>query len=285
LTRFKLLAVDVDGTLLGAGSRLSGPHGAAVRLAKQAGLSVCLCTGRSVAETHPVWRACEFAGKADPLVCISGALVCESNTVRTLRIEPINPAAAAAGARAILHGGRSVVALVDGWRWGFDYYFLEGADAVAVRAKWLDRHECRVKVIKSLEEAPEPAEILRLTAFIDSDVAALRQSLAACADGQLQAGQIFAPNLGAELLECFAPAASKWAGIAYVAQGLRIARRDIAAVGDDVNDLPLLQNVGLPVAMGNACPAVKAVAKITIGRHDEDGLAPFIEQLVAGAYE
>ena len=285
MTKYKLLAVDIDGTLLGPGSRLSDRHGTAVRLAKEAGLTVCLCTGRSVAETHPVWRACAFGGRADPMICISGALVCEGDSARTLRIEPIARAAAAAGAKAIVRAGRSVVALVDGWRWGFDYYLLEADDAAAVRAKWLDRHDCRVRVVTSLDDTPEPAEILRLTVFADHAAEAVQANLAACADGQLQVGRIHAPNLGVDLLECFAPAASKWGGIRYVAQGLRVAKSDIVAVGDDVNDLSMLQNVGLPIAMGNACPSVKAAARVTIGRHDEDGLAPFIEQLVAGKYD
>jgi hypothetical protein len=285
VTRYKLLAVDVDGTLLGPGSRLSSAHAAAVRQAKETGLAVCLCTGRSVAETHPVWRACEFGGKADPLICISGALVCEGDSARTLRIEPVAAAAAAAGAEAIVRAGRSVVALVDAWRWGFDYYLLEAQDAPAVRQKWLDRHACRVRVVKSLADTSEPAEILRLTVFADSSAGAVEANLAACADGQLQVGRIHAPNLGVDLLECFAPAASKWAGIRYVAQGLRIGKQDIVAVGDDVNDLSMLQNAGLAVAMGNAGPSVKSAARLTIGRHDADGLAPFIAQLLAGNYD
>lgn len=82
---------------------------------------------------------------------------------------------------------------------------------------------------------------------------AAQANLSACADGQLYVGRIHAPNLGVDLLECFAPTVSKWAGIRYVAQGLRIGRGDIVAVGDDTNDLSMVENAGLGVAMGNGC--------------------------------
>lgn len=286
MTRYKLLAVDVDGTLLGPEHRLSDAHATAVRRAKRAGLAVCLCTGRSVTETRGVWQACGFEGKADPMICITGALVCEGDTARTLHIEPMSRAAALLGGQVIGRSGRSAVAVVDGWRWGFDYYFIEGGDAALVRRCWLDRHACRVRVVRGLEEPAELPEILRLTAVDGGDGAAgLEADLGARADGHFQFRRIHAPNLGVDLVECFAPSVSKWAGIRYVAQGLRIARRDIVAVGDDVNDLSMLAKAGLGVAMGNAREPVKQAADLVIGRHDEDGLAAFVERLLEGAYD
>jgi hydroxymethylpyrimidine pyrophosphatase-like HAD family hydrolase len=53
------------------------------------------------------------------------------------------------------------------------------------------------------------------------------------------------------------------------------------AIGDDVNDLTMIASAGLGVAMGNARPEVAAVAKRVIGRNDQDGLAVFLEELVA----
>jgi hydroxymethylpyrimidine pyrophosphatase-like HAD family hydrolase len=56
---------------------------------------------------------------------------------------------------------------------------------------------------------------------------------------------------------------------------------EIIAVGDDVNDLAMLKNAGLGVAMGNAKAEAIAVADRVINRNDADGLAEFLEELIS----
>jgi hydroxymethylpyrimidine pyrophosphatase-like HAD family hydrolase len=86
-------------------------------------------------------------------------------------------------------------------------------------------------------------------------------------------------SFGVEVLEVFDPAVNKWQGLLYVAKANQIDPADIIAVGDDVNDLPMIKNAGLGVAMGNAREPVKAAAKRVIGKNSEDGLAIFLEEL------
>jgi hydroxymethylpyrimidine pyrophosphatase-like HAD family hydrolase len=85
---------------------------------------------------------------------------------------------------------------------------------------------------------------------------------------------------GVDVLEVFDPAVNKWEGIKHVAARHGIEQSQIIAIGDDVNDLPMIQQAGLGVAMGNARPEIQAVAKRVIGRNDEEGLAIFLEELV-----
>jgi hydroxymethylpyrimidine pyrophosphatase-like HAD family hydrolase len=88
------------------------------------------------------------------------------------------------------------------------------------------------------------------------------------------------PAYAVEVLEVFDPAVNKWEGILHVARRHGIEAEQIIAVGDDVNDIPMLRNAGLGVAMGNARPEALAVAKRVIGPNTEDGLAVFLEELV-----
>jgi hydroxymethylpyrimidine pyrophosphatase-like HAD family hydrolase len=75
---------------------------------------------------------------------------------------------------------------------------------------------------------------------------------------------------------------NKWQGILHVAGHHGIRPEEIIAIGDDVNDVPMLRNAGLGVAMGNARPEIQAVAKRVIGTNADEGLAKFLEELVEG---
>jgi hydroxymethylpyrimidine pyrophosphatase-like HAD family hydrolase len=57
----------------------------------------------------------------------------------------------------------------------------------------------------------------------------------------------------------------------------------ICAVGDDVNDIPMIKNAGLGVAMGHARPEVRAAADLITGDHDEDGVAMLVDDVLLPA--
>jgi hydroxymethylpyrimidine pyrophosphatase-like HAD family hydrolase len=77
-------------------------------------------------------------------------------------------------------------------------------------------------------------------------------------------------------------ALNKWEGISFIAKRHGIHAREVIAIGDDLNDLHMLKHSGLGIAMGNARPALKAVADRVIGANTEDGLAAFLEELLGG---
>src|SRR5262249_37168506 len=92
---------------------------------------------------------------------------------------------------------------------------------------------------------------------------------------------IHVPAYGVDVMEVFDPAVNKWQGILHVARIHGVEPHELVAIGDDVNDLPMIQNAGLGVAMANARASVRGVAKRISGRNDEDGLAIFLEELGA----
>ena len=106
------------------------------------------------------------------------------------------------------------------------------------------------------------------------------RSLSQACEGRIVQQSLYVPAYGVEVLEVFDPAVNKWEGVLHVARRHGIEPREIIAIGDDVNDLPMLQNAGLGVAMGNGRSEAKAVADLVIGTNADEGLAQFLEELV-----
>jgi hydroxymethylpyrimidine pyrophosphatase-like HAD family hydrolase len=82
------------------------------------------------------------------------------------------------------------------------------------------------------------------------------------------------------VVEAFDPTVNKWQGVMHVAGMHGINPEQTVAAGDDVNDVPMIQNAGFGVAMGNGSDEVKKAAKRIIGKNSEDGLAEFLEEVL-----
>ena len=84
-------------------------------------------------------------------------------------------------------------------------------------------------------------------------------------------------------LEIFPGEMHKGIGLSNLCSLLSISPAACIAIGDQLNDIEMLQTAGLGIAMGNSVPAVKEAAQMVIGDHNEEGLAIFIEELLAGS--
>ena len=73
---------------------------------------------------------------------------------------------------------------------------------------------------------------------------------------------------------------TKWSGVLSLAREWGIDAAEICAVGDDVNDLPMIRGAGLGIAMGNAQPEVLAAADRVVGRQDDDGLVDVADMIL-----
>jgi hypothetical protein len=86
------------------------------------------------------------------------------------------------------------------------------------------------------------------------------------------------------ILEVFSPAASKWAAIERLADRQGIPHDRIAAIGNDINDVHMLERAACGVAMGNAIEEARAVADRHTLANDEDGVAHAIDRILAGEW-
>ncbi|MEL7088270.1 MAG: HAD hydrolase family protein, partial [Planctomycetota bacterium] len=86
------------------------------------------------------------------------------------------------------------------------------------------------------------------------------------------------------IVEIFAAGVNKWRGVSWLAEQHGIAPEAVAAVGDEINDLAMLQHAGLGVAMGNAVERAAAVADRHTHNNTDHGVAHAIRQMLDGAW-
>ena len=290
MTRFKLLALDVDGTLVGPDGVVGPDIRSAVGGARAAGLAVCLATGRSHHEGRGVWEQLRLEAPHEPMVTVGGALVCQSDTGRTLYQRSMPRDAARLFGAAMNDRGYVAMALVDGWRNAVDYLVTEGGDHHTAGRDWFSKMSVRVRKVASLADAPADMAILRISTVVEpAEARQMAAELSGQFAGQLNVHAILAPNYGVTIVEAHAVGADKMTALRYVAQPMRVGAGLIAAVGDDINDLPMVRGAGLGAAMSGAPEALKAVADVIVGGDGPGdgraGLADFIRRLAAGEYD
>jgi hypothetical protein len=279
-TRIRLLAVDVDGTLVSRGV-LDDADAEALRAAAQAGIAVCLCTGRSWAEVRPVWQELRLPGPHAPAVCVGGALVAEPDTGQSLYSRSFDRPVAADLARHLRGLGYPVMALVDAWREGFDYYLVGRFEGRPLYRRFFDGRGWRVRHVEALEAPSAPARALRVSVLEEPAraaevVADVRRRFA----GRVEAQAIYAPNYDLHIVEAFAAGANKFTALVYVGQGLRVGAGAMAAVGDDHNDLAMLRGVGLSAAPADAPLEVRQAASLTLAPRGRNPVAQFVRAVL-----
>ncbi len=92
------------------------------------------------------------------------------------------------------------------------------------------------------------------------------------------------PDDALAVFEVFAGDTHKWRGLTWLASQHGIEPHEIAAIGDEVNDLMMLREAGCGVAMGNAVPEARAAARCHTRTNAEDGVAHAIHQMLRGAW-
>jgi hydroxymethylpyrimidine pyrophosphatase-like HAD family hydrolase len=99
--------------------------------------------------------------------------------------------------------------------------------------------------------------------------------------GLLSLHTIRSPRYSDWLCEIAPAGVTKWTGVASLAAAWGIRGDEICAVGDDVNDLPMVRAAGLGIAMGNGRPELHAAADRIVGSHEAEGMRDVAELVLA----
>ncbi len=272
-----MIAIDLDGTLLSPKGEVTPRTKAAIHRALKAGLLVCFATGRNWTESRMVLEAVEHYSSA---VFVGGAMVIDTEKEITLHRQLMESKLAADICRVFEDAGHAALALQDTAIVGFDYLMTANVPLSHSTEHWTKVTSAKVQFVPRLSEHPHPHTVRVGIVAEPAEVTKVKKTLEAKFAERIVTQSIFVPVHNVDVLEVFDPSVNKWQGLLQVAKHHKIDPKQIIAVGDDVNDLAMIKDAGLGVAMGNAKPEVKAIAKRVIKANAEEGLAEFLEELV-----
>ena len=253
----RLIATDLDGTLLNTAGELSVRNAAALKLAQRAGLVVVLVTGRPVRMVLPLARELGLHGH---VICTNGAATHrlpggESEDARGIAPEVL---------RSVVPRLRQAIANVG--------FALEYGDRVVREHSLRGDPESVADILDSLNERTVLKLIARSAAHDTHELNALINTLAA--------GQLEATSSGASFSEVAAWGVNKGYALTRLYRSLGLEAEQCLAFGDAHNDLPMFGCVGTSVAMRNASAEVQRSASQVTASNDEDGVALVIEALL-----
>lgn len=270
----RLLAIDIDGTLLDPHKKLTHRTRQAVQMAQQTGAIVTLATARRYGNSRP------FAEELDldiPLITYDGALIIKHPQKEILHTEPLAADIAQQAVNRIIdHRLQPIV----------HHHFLESGEETWAAPAEFDtpevgiylEHYPNVRRIHQNELCAGAPSPLRIAVFADveaierltSDIAALDCAWYAIKSGNYGCGELVIMNK-----RC-----NKASGVIALAQSLNIPLQQVMAIGDNINDMTMLQMAGLGIAMGHAPAEVRAIADAVTASNREDGVALAIERYI-----
>lgn len=268
--KIRLLAIDLDGTLVNHQLQMDPRDIAAVRAASAAGVTVVLATGRMFKSSL---RYAEALGLKGPIINYQGAVVREIASGEVWYRCELN-----------IEMQQRVLALAEPKDWHVNDYVDEVVytararpeadlyarvalvpyEVVGPLSKWIHQDGTKM-VLVTLDPNEVPARMAELAAWM-GDVARVTRSLD-------------------WFIEVVNPQVSKARALAMVANRLGIPQSEVGAIGDNLNDEDMVTWAAFGVAMGGAPQALKSVAKYVTGPIEEAGVSQVIERFVIGREE
>lgn len=288
---YKLIAIDLDGTLLNSYGQVSEKNREALRKAQEKGVQIVLASGRS---TNSVKNIANELGDNDYIICGNGSLVydlqndeiiydkfiekkkalqiikiCEENSIY-YNVYTENMVIAKSLSNNVL------------------FYHQENANKPDSRKTKINLVENIYDYIQNIENE----NILKFTISDNSsiifnsiikklreiknidvlDVAHMSRKIIKAGTEEVQMAYYYT--------EITSENVDKWNAIKWLAEKLGIPNEEVMGIGDNVNDKLMIENAGLGVAMGNSAPYIKEIADRIVASNNDDGVAEIIEETI-----
>ena len=262
----RLIALDVDGTLLDSNHALTARAEQTIKAAIAKGMQVVLATGKT---RYATLRLIERLGLKSPGIYLQGLVIYDADGA-VMHQQMLDPTLA-----------RQVITFAEDR--GFEMFAYSGERilARAYNKEFEDGmaayHEIAPEVVGPLQNHVGQVPFHKLIAIgAPRAVTALRWQLGNTIGGAGRLMQAGVPRM----VEILPPGGSKGQALKQLLKDLKIRPEDVMAVGDAENDVEMIQLAGVGVAMGQAAASLRAMADYVTGSCDEDGVAQAIERFV-----
>ncbi|HTD15372.1 MAG TPA: Cof-type HAD-IIB family hydrolase [Chthoniobacterales bacterium] len=264
--KIRLIAIDVDGTLLNGRHRVEPAVAVSLREQHQRGTKIVLATARSPQLMGAVLAELGFLPL---LICFSGAWIGDPN-LQSIQQKPFYQRELSAMAtEQVIDIGLSCH-LEPNVFYPFEWRVRKLTTEVMTES---DITQVKPFVSSELLEGSRcPSKILLISKPGDTTAAIQRVASEVCS---FTTATFSKPNY----LEIIAPGVNKARSLALLAERLGFDMSATAAIGDGLNDLEMIESSAFGVAMGNAQEEVKSAADWVTSSHDEAGVAAAIQEL------
>lgn len=283
--KYKLVAIDIDGTLLKSDETLSKKTIDIIKRCEENDIKVCLCTGRNV---HNTKKIAKTLSKNMPSVCADGTILFDANKNKAIKMRNIE--------KEVL---KELVLLTDKYHLYMEFcsphnYFkyLKSDDLAkfnyggvpkSVSKKLEDFFLKNVRYIKDLNKFIESDKLINQF-LIGGEKDALDKLKNDLSNKTFDSIDI-RYDLWDEYIFIVPKDSNKSYGLNLLSEHFGIDISDMIAIGDQMNDIDMIKNAGLGIAMGNANPKIKEVAKFITKTNDEDGVCFAIEKFIFNEVE
>lgn len=267
---YKVIALDLDGTLLTPEKTILPESLIALQHARKAGAKVVIVTGRHFVAIHPFYQALNLD---TPAICCNGTLLYNYQEKKVIASDPLQSEQA-----------KQLVDLLDHYdvhslMYADDAMFYREPTGHIIRtenwAKSLPESQRPVfRHVNSLREAAHEVDSIWKFALTDTDVEKLNNFT-----------QVVERELGLacewswhDQVDIAQAGNSKGKRLAQWVESQGLSMNQVIAFGDNHNDLSMLQSAGLGVAMGNSVEELKACADMVIGDNTQTGIADLLKK-------
>ncbi|MBT3362470.1 MAG: HAD family phosphatase [Chloroflexi bacterium] len=259
---YKLLALDLDGTLIGKELTISSKTKNAIAQLMSRGVTVTIATGRMFQSARPFAKELNIS---TPLICYQGAMVGNPVTGEILSHLPIPLPLAKQAIEAVRKEGLHINAYLDDQL--YVDHLNEHAELYSVISKveahpvgdlmtFLDRDPTKLVIIG------KPSEIDQITSKLSDQFISM----------------LYVAKSYARFCEIAHPDCGKGRALSILADQLGIDQAEVIAIGDNPNDVDMLEWAGMGIAMANGTDEAKGAANWITGSISEDGVAQAIEK-------
>lgn len=281
---YRLLAIDLDGTLLCPEGKASQENLEAIATAQAAGLTVVPCTGRG-------WREAKYILDQVPNlglgVFVTGAAITDVVTGTTRHHTAFDPTIVAELIEQLKDEPQAVLAYREPNRVGHEY-LVTGYGQITTNSKWwFDFTDSLIH--QQREVTPDDLHHTLRVGMVapGSQMPRILEKVEQNFAGRVEVHAFAAvqspdPDEAVHILEVFAPGVDKWHGLSWIADQMNISPDQVAVIGDEINDVAMLQAAGCGIAMENATDTAKQHATYVTKPNHDHGVAHAIHQILDG---